>query len=283
VKIGFVGHESKGAWQIRAKQIAPFINARLDPKMSSLNYDLIILIKLPDLATYQRIKKAQVPVIWDVVDCWSQNQKLNMSTWDKESMLEWLKEKLEYIKPFTTIAATNVMSKDIESLGYKSKIIYHHSRPKIIKNPLRSELEIVGIEGSEFQYGSWGRKVKTICKNLNLIFKGNFDTSKDHLHKFDVVVINRDDNGYAVQNWKSNIKLSNAHASGTPGIFNREKGYEDVSSGYEQWADTEEEIVEAIEKLRSYDLRQTIHENFLKNTITLEQVAEEYKKFIASL
>jgi hypothetical protein len=90
----------------------------------------------------------------------------------------------------------------------------------------------------------------------------------------------REHTGYAAKNWKSNVKLANAHGSGTPGIFSREQGYLDTASGYELWADDEIEIVEHLEQLKSYQCRKTISENFINNSLSIEKIAEEYKTFI---
>lgn len=283
MKIGFIGHESKGAWQIRAKQIAPHLGAVLDSRMSRSNYDLVILIKTPEPKLVTRIKALNIPVIWDVIDFWPQRIDKTLSNHNRDQIMKWVKPFLESVNPKHIITATNKMKNDLESLGYNATTIYHHHRPKIKINPINKELRTIGIEGSMGQYGSWTEKLKTISRKLNLKFITNFTPGDDLLYTFDIVIATRGYTGYAPKNWKSNVKMANAHASGTPGIFNDEQGYKETACGHELWADTEEEIIEGIEKLRSYDLRQTIHENFLKNTITLEQVVEQYKSLINNL
>lgn len=283
MKIVFSGHESKGAWKIRAKQMAGYLNAKLDPTFESKKADLVILIKLPEEKILEKIKNADVPIVWDVLDCWSQIPKNNMSSWNQQQMMEWFKNKLELVNPVCVIAATNRMKEDSLALGYKSETLHHHHRPKISINPIREEFKTIGIEGTPFQYGQWVKKIDAISKSLDLDFRANLDAAKDCLHKFDAIISIRQDTGYATKYWKSNIKLANAHASGTPGIFNREQGYLDTACGQELWADTEEEIIDGIETLKSYDLRRNIHEEFIKSAITLEQSAEEYKRILNSL
>jgi len=284
MKIGFIGHESKGTWQIRARQIAPYLNADLDSNMNNLKYDLVILIKTPSPDLINRIKQNKIPVVWDVVDFWPQRIDRTLSNLNKDQIMNWVKPVLGSVDPKHIITATNTMKIDFESLGYKNcTTIYHHHRPKIKINPINKLCQTIGIEGSIGQYGSWIEKLKIISKKLHMKFTTNHSTLDDLLHTFDIVIAQRDFTGYAPKNWKSNIKLANAHASGTPGIFNTEQGYKETACGYEFWADTVDEIVECIEKLRSYDLRQNIHENFLKNTISIEQVIEQYKSLINKL
>jgi len=285
MKVSFVGYEGKGTWQIRAKQIAPFIKARLDPNLlKPSECDAVILIKRPPENLLRRIQKFNKPIIWDIQDSWFQKKEDgNMSAYEKADIMKWLKDYLDIVKPIHVIATTSVMKKDLNSLGYSSTIINHFHRPNIQINPIREQLKIVGIEGTVMQYGQWPSKLKNICKKKNYVFLENFETSKDKLHTFDAVIAIREHTGYAATNWKSNVKLANAHGSGTPGIFGEEQSYKDTASGFELWASNEDQVLSSLEYLEPYDIRKNISENFIKNKISIEQIAEDYKALIDSL
>lgn len=280
MKITFVGHESKGTWVIRAKQIAPYINAKLDANFTNDNCDIIILIKKPEQKILEKIIKSNIPIIWDIQDCWPQTLNKNLGNAPREEFLKYFEDLLGNIRPNVVLATSTQMKKDIENFGYESVIINHHHRKSISINPLREKLQVVGIEGSPFQIGTWEKKLNRICNSLNLKFRANLNTAVDKLAKFDVVINIRDNTGYAARYWKSNIKLANAHGSGTPAVCSREQSYLDNATGYEKWADTVDEIVAAIDELRPYEIRKEIHENFLKNKISLDDIGKEYQKMI---
>lgn len=282
MKISFVGYPGAGTWQIRAKQIASHINARLDPDLTKPNEcDAVILVKRPLENLLRRIRKFNKPIIWDMQDSWFQKKEQgDMSNYDKPKIMNWLKDYLDTVNPIHVIATSTSMKNDLESLGYKSTIINHFYRPNIIVNPIREQLNIVGIEGTRMQYGTWPSKLKIICKKMDYTFIENFEPNKDKLHLFDVVITMREHTGYAALNWKSNVKLANAHGSGTPGIFGEEQSYKDTASGFELWASTEEKIIESLKNLEPYDVRKNISENFLKSKISIEQIAEDYRKLI---
>jgi len=284
MNITFAGHESKGAWLIRAKEIAPYLNAKLDPLfLNSNNCNLVIIVKRPEPEVINRIKRQSIPIIWDIQDSFPQLPKNNYGELSKDKILDYYVKLLKEISPTIVISTNSQMKKDIEELGFKSVIINHHHRKNITVNPLREKLITLGIEGSPFQYGKWQKKLHSICKKLNLTFKPNLNASKDKLHFFDVVVNIRSFDGYAAKYWKSNIKLANAHGSGTPAICSRSQSYLDTASGYERWADTEEEIITAIEELRPYEVRKEIHEHFLKHKIGIDDVVKEYQNLIDSI
>lgn len=283
MKVVFAGHESKGAWILRAKQIAPKLNAVLDPNFTSSKCDLIVLIKIPTPKILEKIICSGVPVIWDIQDCWSQTDKNNMSIWSREQILDYFRILLEKIKPIHVISASSKMKDDIKSLGFNSTVIHHHHRKTIQINPIREKLQVVGIEGSKFQFGDWIGKLDNLVKNLGLQFKVNLETNKDKLSLFDVVINVRAFDGYINTYWKSNIKLANSHGSGTPAICNRQQSYFDTESGQERWADSEEEIASCINELRNYETRLKIHQAFLENKISLEQVIEDYKKLFDNI
>lgn len=279
--IAFVGYEGKGAWQIRAKQIAPLIEARVDPLLvKPTKCKAVILIKMPENPLLARIRKFNLPIIWDPQDCWPQNDKKNMSNNDRDSMLEWFDTSLKHVNPQLVIAASSKMQEDCISLGFKSEIIHHHCRPKIKINPIREQVSTVGIEGTPKQIGNWASRLENICKSLGFGFAANLDATRDALHTFDILVSQREHTGYASKNWKSNVKLANAHGSGTPSIFTREQSYTDTALGCELWADTEDEIVENLLKLKDYELRKSIHEKFLTHTQTIDNIANQYKQLI---
>jgi len=279
--IAFVGYEGKGTWQIRAKQIAPLIEARVDPQLLKPTLcKAVILIKMPEKPLLARIRKFNLPIISDPQDCWPQNDKLNMNNHDKDTMIEWFDSSLKHVNPELVITASSKMQEDCENLGFKSVVIHHHCRPKIKINPIREQLSTVGIEGTPKQVGNWTKRLEKICTSLGLQFNANLDATRDALHTFDVLVSQREHTGYASKNWKSNVKLANAHGSGTPSIFTREQSYIDTAIGSELWAETEEQIIESLIKLKDYELRKSINQEFLEHTQTINNIASQYKELI---
>jgi hypothetical protein len=110
-----------------------------------------------------------------------------------------------------------------------------------------------------------------------------FEVNPKRLADLDVVVAMRDTDCYASMHWKSNVKLSNAHGSGTPFIGQRECGYVENAAGHERWAETESELVEAIDSLVSRETRKQVSDAFKANAYPIERAAQELKAFLGGL
>lgn len=90
-------------------------------------------------------------------------------------------------------------------------------------------------------------------------------------------------NGYAQQHWKSNVKLANAHGSGTPFIGAPEDGYLETAAGAEYWATCESDLARALDWLESEQARKSVQQRFLKAALPVEKVAEQYREVLCAL
>lgn len=86
--------------------------------------------------------------------------------------------------------------------------------------------------------------------------------------------------GYVSKHWKSNVKLANAHGSGTPFIGNRESGYEETATGAEYWADNMDEMRMALDWLESQTTREQISGRFMKHAYPVKYAANELLDFL---
>jgi hypothetical protein len=107
-------------------------------------------------------------------------------------------------------------------------------------------------------------------------------TNPERLADVDIVVAVRAGQAccYATTSWKSNVKLANAHGSGTPFIGNREFGYLETATGREYWADCAGELAMSFDWLESYTTRRDIHERFLQRAMPVSAAAAQLLEFL---
>jgi hypothetical protein len=89
-------------------------------------------------------------------------------------------------------------------------------------------------------------------------------------------------NGYVQRHWKSNVKLANAHGSGTPFIGQRECGYLETQTGLEQWAECPDDLDNCFDILAGQYHRQTISKAFLAKRYTVGDAARDLKGFLSA-
>lgn len=144
------------------------------------------------------------------------------------------------------------MAEDCEGFGIPVLWLPHHHRPGIARNPIREEIRKVGYEGSPQYINQWRPHIEAECQRIG----AEFVVNPPRLADVDVVLALRDAKGYAPRFWKSNVKLANAHGSGTPFIGCRESGYIETASGAEYWADNPVELRVAMDWLKSQSARE---------------------------
>jgi hypothetical protein len=103
----------------------------------------------------------------------------------------------------------------------------------------------------------------------------------DTLADCDVVLALRDARGYPPRNWKSAVKLSNAHGSGTPWIGCTETGYTEIATGCEYWADNASQMRVALEWLKDQLTREQICDRFVQAAYPVESAAADLHRFLA--
>lgn len=269
------GRGTSGSWQIRGVQLGQVLGATVVPDAIDVaTHDLAVLVKRPTADLVQRLQRADVPLIWDVVDAWPQPAG---NVWDRTRCMEWLAGQVRAIRPGGIVAATRAMAQDCERFGLPVLALPHHARPGLRQNPIRP-LKVLGYEGGAQYLGRWLPIIQRQCAARGLQFVINPAEVAD----VDVLLALRDCDGYAPRNWKSNVKLANAQGSGTPVICNREAGYLETACGVEQWADDEAELAAALDALSPTAARRAAARALRKAAPEIDGVASTYLAWLRS-
>lgn len=266
-----------GSWPVRGAQLGSAIGATVKAKaMSAEGFDLAVLVKRNLPGTVAAIKRAGIPLVYDIVDAWPQSEG---NDWNREFCMAWLRAHLKTIQPDAIVAATQAMAIDCAEFGLPVLALRHHARPGQARNPIREHVRVVGYEGSTKHLGSWRQWLEKECSRRGL----EFHVNPLRLADLDIVVALRERTGYAPVHWKSNVKLANAQASGTPIVCSREAGYSETSCGSEVWADTPKEVRAAFDELEPAHERRGRADALHAATPTLEAVAATYKEWLHTL
>jgi hypothetical protein len=277
MNILMTGRGTSGSWQIRGVQLGAAIGATVAADaLDCAPYDAAILIKRPSTGLVDRLHKADVPIVYDVVDAWPQPYG---NEWNKEACLHWLTQQIRAIRPAAIVAATNAMARDCEQFGLPVLWLPHHCRPAQRVNPIRGAVKVVGYQGGANYLGKWRRILEQLCERRGW----RFVVDPEQLADLDIVLALRDAPGYAAWAWKSNVKLSNAQGTGTPFIGRREDGYLETSCGAEFWADDINELEDAFDALTPYEARVAISQKLLTAARTLDDTAKVYKQWLSAL
>lgn len=275
MRVLITGRGTSGSWQIRGAQLGAAIGAAVVPDAKEVEgYDLAVLVKRPAAGLIDRLQRAGVPVIWDVVDAWPQPHG---NEWSRAQCMAWLREQVRIIRPAGIVAATRAMAADCEEFGVPVLALPHHARPGLRRNPIRP-VKVVGYEGGEHYLGRWRRVVERECAARGWRFVVNPPTLAD----LDIVLALRDSAGYAATLWKSNVKLANAQGSGTPVICNREAGYMETASDAERWVDSEAELSAAFDALTDMATRRATAEKLHVSAPRLDRIAMTYIEWLRS-
>lgn len=270
------GRGTGGSWEIRGRQIGGAIGATVIPQARDVAaFDLAVLVKRPIRDLLQRLHRANVPIIWDIVDAWPQpvgNQ------WSHPEAIAWLIQMVGQIRPAGIVAATQAMAEDCKRFGVPVLALPHHARPGLRPNPIRP-VKVVGYEGGPQYLGRWRAIVEAECEARGWSFVVN----PGELADVDIVLALRDAAGYPPRKWKSGVKLANAQGSGTPVICNREAGYLETQSGAEHWADTAAELAAAFDALTPTATRFAAANRLRAAATSLDSIATTYSQWLRGL
>lgn len=277
----FTGRGTSGSWQIRGVQMAAALGTTSIPNASvdqMKMFDAVVIVKRVSNEVLSNVKASGRFLIWDVVDAWPQPVG---NIWDRDDCLRWLGAELRRIKPDLVIGATEKMTEDVVDFGFKSVNIKHHSRIGLVPNPVRANVTRVGYEGGPNYVERWRRHVQRECAERGWEFVMD-DGITDNLHKYDIVLALRDASGYAPRHWKSNVKLANAHASGTPFIGARERGYLETACGAEYWCSAPPDLEISFNWLESQANRKEVHKRFLSaaSEVSVETISKQYRNVL---
>lgn len=215
--------------------------------------------------------------VFDVVDCYPQPEA---SFWSREQAIAWMRDRIRTLRPHAVIWPTQRMAEDC-AVDLPSICLPHHHRPGIERNPIRPKVEAIGYEGAPPYIETWIPAIWKQCERRGWQFVLNPGRMAD----LDIVLALRggDHEGYVQRHWKSNVKLANAHGSGTPFIGQKECGYTETSSGAEYWIEDPDALGLVFDLLEDQDARRRIQRTFLPCSYSVEQAASDLLKFLHGL
>lgn len=276
MRILTTGNGRSGSWQCRGVQLGKasgsvIVKARA---FEIMQHDVVVAVKRLAASELAQIRRAGVPWIWDLVDFYPQPAA---GKWSDKFAISWVRNSIRAFKPNGIIYPTDRMRTDI---GIDGITVYHHGRTDTPVNQIREEIRTVGYEGSEKYLGAWGNEARRICARYGWRFVVN-----QPLNKMDVVLAVRDKihAGYAQRHWKSNVKLANAHVTGTPFVGQRESGYDETRAGGEAWVESPEDLERVLVSLKSFQKRKQISRDFRANAITVEDCAKQVQEYAAAI
>lgn len=257
MKIHFVGKQRKGSWAIRAEQMCAAdpswtLSHDVDKKLIR-SADVVIAVKRVPVGLREAVREAGKPFVYDVVDAWSQPCS------DVDGERESLRRRIA--ESDAVIYANEAMQRDFPHR--KGAVIYHHYRPGIEIQNIRTVLQKVGYEGNARYLGDWEPVIETHCNAVGAEFVRNVNKLSD----VDVVIAVRAApyNDPLSLTYKSNVKMANAIGSGTPFLFFPEPAYrETCPPSLQKWFfTTSHEFYTLLKELRSSTVRRTIHATLL--------------------
>lgn len=276
----FTGRGGNGSWEVRGNQLGSACEAEVIPKANAMQLkqaDVVVVVKrvTPDLL--RGLKQTKKPWVFDVVDFYPQPE---CSRWDRKQSIEWVKGQIKAMNPTGVIWPTLRMMEDCSD-GRPALTIPHHHRPGIKTNPIRERVTLVGYEGRSIYLGQWEQVIQRECHRRGW----RFVTNPNHLADLDIVIAVRGGewDSYAARHWKSNVKLANAHASGTPFVGNPEWGYMETGSGCEYWVDEQSHLSEAFDRLNSQSSREQVSDRFRQKAFSVDRAAQQLKAFAHAL
>jgi hypothetical protein len=271
------GRGSSGSWKVRGVQLGKALGATVKPGAGEADIaaaDIVVLVKRPAPGQIDVLRRSKVPWVWDVVDFYPQPE---CSNWSREHGIAWVTNQLSSFAPWGVVWPNAKMRADCGEYG-DDLVLYHHGRPGRRVNPVRDRVRVVGYEGSRRYLGRYEKALKNECKRRGWKLLINEGEHAD----FDIAVAFRDRPfaGYVQRSWKSNVKLANCHATGTPFIGAAEDGYLETQTGLEMFLDNPHYLAEHFDLLEPYETRRRIHERFLEKTITLESCADTMLEYL---
>lgn len=278
MKILVTGRGTSGSWTCRGEQLGRAMHATVWARATTvIGYDIAVIVKRVPEETLRAVHAADIPWVWDIVDAYPQPQA---SLWTRGAAIGWVQGQIKALAPSAVIWPNQRMREDCDP-GLPGLVLPHHHRPGIRLNPIRPEVKVVGYEGAEQYLADWHAPLQNECLRRGWKFVVN----PEHLADLDIVVAIRggDWNGYVQKHWKSNVKLANAHGSGTPFAGQPECGYTETATGCEYWAHDTHGIPVCFDWLESQQSRELIHDRFLQAAFPVEQAAAQLKEWLHGL
>lgn len=276
----FTGRGSSGSWKIRGDQLGEACGAIVKP-MATIHdmrrADMIVLVKRSSPDILNALRASGKPWVLDALDLYPQPK---CSMWNREQAIEWVKSQITLLAPHGVIWPNQRMADDCDT-GIPGTVLYHHYRPHTDVNPIREKVYVVGYEGSPNYIGEWLEPIREACRERGW----HFVINPVSLAEVDIVIAcrGREFNGYAQKHWKSNVKLANAHGTGTPFIGPRECGYLETATTMEEWADCFDDLPDCLDRLSEQYHRQRVQKEFIAKRYSVTDAAKDLTTFLATL
>lgn len=267
-----------GSWAIRGEQLGAAIGAVVttEPTQEQIfAADLVIVIKRASIELLSRLGLKRV--VLDVVDAWPQPDG---NSWDRARATTWLQHYVKRHNPVGVVCTTGPMMQMMPD-GMQTLLLPHHARPGQQINPVRRSVRAAGYEGSSRYLDGWRKAIEAECEKREWMFIIN----PISLSSVDIALAVRGGpwRGWATDNLKSNVKLANAQATGTPIVLLPEHGSLENMSGGEMWIEQPSELGGAFDLLTPHDERAARSALLLKAAPRLDAVAADYLKWLRSL
>lgn len=280
MQILITGRGTSGSWQCRGAQLGVAAGALVTkaPTLAECKAaDVIVVVKRIGDDVLATIRKSGTPWVFDCVDFYPQP---GCAGWSATEAIAWVRGKLKRLGPAGVIWPNHRMQEDCGA-GWNGFVLPHHHRPGIHRNPIREQVQVVGYEGAEAYIAAWRPQIEHECRRRGWRFVAN----PERLADLDIVLALRCGqwDGYATRHWKSNVKLANAHGSGTPFVGQRDCGYAETASGAEYWTETAVGLGVCFEWLASKSAREQVHERFLQRAYPVERAAGDLKAGLRGL
>lgn len=280
MKLLFTGGGKAGSWKCRGEQLGQALGATVAPLAGLSDFraaDVTVVVKRVPDERLAALRASGKPWVLDIVDFYPQP---HCSEWSREEAIRWAQARLRYLQPSGVIWPNRKMMEDVGFNGPQA-VIYHHHRPGIRSNPIRKDVKIVCYEGSPPYIEAWRAHIESECDKRGWRFVIN----PEHMADCDIVLALRGGrwNGYVPKNWKSNVKLANAHGSGTPFLGSPEAGYSETATGCEYWATDAGSLRTSFDWLTDQRAREQISDRFRAHAIPVDRAAEDLWQFVQSL
>jgi len=278
VNLLFTGRGTSGSWKVRGAQLGAACGAVVKQAATASeckSADIVVAVKRVNDELLRSLRQSGRPWVFDSVDFYPQPRSY---TWSRAEAVEWVSGQLKHLSPAAVIWPNQRMCDDCDT-GLPGFVLPHHHRPGIKLNPIRTKVHTVGYEGAAPYLGRWREAIESECTRRGWTFVVN----PANLADLDIVLAVRDGLGYVSSHWKSAVKLSNAHGSGTPFVGQREIGYLEAASGAEYWADDRKELATCFDWLGSQDTREQVRDRFLQRAYPVERAAKDLTAFLGTL
>jgi hypothetical protein len=275
MKILITGRGGAASWTIRGEQIGRALGATVKPHATVQDiraHDVVLVVKRVPDELLQALRRADRPWVYDIVDAYPQKLGGFMG---RAEAVNWARDWIAHLEPTSVIWPNERMRQDLHATG---AVVYHHARPGIAPNPIRERILTVGYEGRATYLEGWHDAIERECKRIG----ATFNPAPLKLADVDVLLALRGPQwrSYPSIHWKSNVKLANAQASGTPIICNREDGYIETHTSGEYWCDTPEELRQSFDWLESQQARQGAALWLRTKQWPVEEAAEQVREVL---